>query len=198
MNDYALKPEHMNRLPDTQCDVKDRYLLLDRDGTINRNRAGGVTRVRQFELLPGAANSLGRLTLAGWQIIVITNQSNMGRGKLSHGDLLAIHQKMTREVDKYGGKIVDIYFCPHAQQDGCRCRKPAPLMLEQAAKDYGFNLADTFFVGDQATDCAAARAAGAKPVLVRSGPAAYHIADCPVFNDLESVATALLRGRLTA
>lgn len=144
-------------------------VFLDRDGVINRNRPDYVKHWSEFAFLPGARRAIARLTLAGYRIIVITNQACVGKGLLSASALEALHQRMLHEIAVAGGRIETILCCPHRSDDGCRCRKPAPGLLLQARDEYGVDLRQAVVVGDSATDMRAAAAAGVPGILVFSG-----------------------------
>lgn len=147
-------------------------ILLDRDGVINR-QAGQtkryVTTWEEFEFLPGVLPALRTLATLQRPIIILTNQSPLGRGIMSVEQLIAIHQRMKTEIVAAGGRIDSIFFCPHHPNDGCTCRKPRPGLLHQAAEHFNLNLQHCCFVGDSWTDFQAAKAAGSHAIMVRSG-----------------------------
>ncbi len=163
-----------------------RVVLLDRDGVINRDRPGSVCELGQFEMLPGAADAISRLSHAGYQVIVVTNQACVGRGDLSPEELTRIHRMLDQEVNAAGGHLAAILVCPHTDADGCACRKPKPGLIEQARARYAFEPGDTWMVGDSMRDVEAALSAGCRPALVRSGkPLPDELpAGLPVFADL--------------
>lgn len=144
-------------------------VFLDRDGVINRNRRDYVKRWGEFAFLPGARRAIADLTLAGYRIIVITNQACVGKGLISALALEALHQRMLHEIAVAGGRIETILCCPHRSDEHCPCRKPAPGMLLQARDEYGVDLRRAVVVGDSSTDMHAARAAGVPGILVFSG-----------------------------
>jgi histidinol-phosphate phosphatase family protein len=144
-------------------------VVVDRDGVINRNLPDGVISWDDFEFLPGALSGLALLREAGHQVVVVTNQANIGRGILTRAQLDEIHRRMHVEITAAGGVIDAIYVCEHLPEDGCLCRKPAPGLLRRAAQEMGFSLDQTYVIGDHRSDVAAARAAGAYAVLVLSG-----------------------------
>jgi D-glycero-D-manno-heptose 1,7-bisphosphate phosphatase len=144
-------------------------VLLDRDGVINRERPDYVKRWDEFEFLPGAIPALRRLAAVAWPIVVITNQSAIGRGLATAEDVADIHRRMAAAVAAAGGGIDAILVCPHQPRDACACRKPRARLLERAAEAFQLRLRDCFFVGDALSDLQAARAAGCRPILVRSG-----------------------------
>jgi len=150
-------------------DDRDRFVLFDRDGVINKDLPGSVCSVDDFELLPGAADAIAAANRKGYRVLVITNQACVGRGDLSAAELDAIHRLMLEQVAAAGGVIDAIYVCPHTDADACECRKPRPGLIEQAYEDYGFDRANTWMIGDAVRDAEAALAAGVRPALVLSG-----------------------------
>ena len=147
-----------------------KVVFLDRDGTINRDSADYIKRRAEFDFLPGSVEAIRNLTVNGFSSIVITNQSALARKFISPAELDAMHAMMCRAVAAGGGKITDIFFCPHLPDEGCECRKPAPGLIHQARQKYNIELADSIMVGDNAKDIACGRNAGCgKTVLVKSG-----------------------------
>ncbi|MFQ5610861.1 MAG: D-glycero-beta-D-manno-heptose 1,7-bisphosphate 7-phosphatase [Anaerolineae bacterium] len=144
-------------------------VFLDRDGVINYNRDDYVKRWAEFRFLPGALAALRRLAASPFQIVVVTNQSALGRGLLDPAGLECIHARMSRAVLAAGGRIDRIFYCPHRPEDGCACRKPRPGLLEQAARALNIDLARSYLVGDALSDIQAAQAAGCLPLLVLTG-----------------------------
>lgn len=144
-------------------------VFLDRDGVINRKAPEGsyVTSWAEFEFLPGALDGLRLLAEHDLRVIVVSNQRGVGRGRIRPVDLADIHERMRAEAERAGGRIDAVYFCPHLEA-GCACRKPAPGMLLDAARDFpGLRLELSALVGDRAHDMEAAAAVGAMRVLVR-------------------------------
>lgn len=147
-----------------------KVVFLDRDGTINVDSVDYVKSRSEFAFIPGSIEAIKDLTANGCTTIVITNQSALARGFVSPEELDAIHAMMCREVAAAGGKITDIFFCPHLPDDGCRCRKPAPGLIDQARQKYDIDLADSVMIGDSAKDIECGRNAGCgRTVLVESG-----------------------------
>ncbi len=144
-------------------------IFLDRDGVLNRERKDYVKCVAELELLPGALIALRRLAALDVPIYLITNQSAIGRRIVSRQEVDAIHQSLMRQVEAAGGKISQVYLCPHHPKEGCRCRKPAPGLLHAAAAENDLNLRRCVLIGDALTDALAADAAGCRSILVRSG-----------------------------
>ncbi len=146
-----------------------RAIFLDRDGVINRERSDYVKHWGEFEFLPGTLQAMRRLATLDWPIIVITNQSAIGRGLTTTDAVTNIHRRMIAAVTEAGGRIDAVFVCPHHPNDGCSCRKPRPGLLQRAATTFGLRLTDCFFVGDALSDFLAARAVGCQPILVQSG-----------------------------
>ena len=144
-------------------------VMLDRDGVINRERADYVKCWREFEFLPGALSALARLADLPKPIVVISNQSAIGRGLVNQDTVDAVHRHMKSIVEICGGRIDTFYVCPHHPDDRCRCRKPEPGLLLQAARDYNLDLSECVFVGDTPTDFQAAEAVGCQSILVSTG-----------------------------
>lgn len=147
-----------------------KVVFVDRDGTINQDSAGYIKKWSEFSFLPRSLEALRNLTAAGFTIIVITNQSAIPRRLISSSELENIHTKLKATVRSSGGKISDIFFCPHMPEDGCGCRKPAPGLIIEAQKKYQIELAASFMVGDSAKDIECARNAGCGySILVKTG-----------------------------
>ncbi len=145
-----------------------RSILLDRDGTILVERRY-LSDPAAVELLPHAAAGLRRLRELGFSLVVITNQSAVGRGYFDVQRLAEIHQRMIDLLAAEGVKLDGIYFCPHIPEDRCTCRKPLPGLVEQAAAALGFEPRQSFVIGDKPCDIELGQAVGATTLLVRSG-----------------------------
>lgn len=146
----------------------DHFIFLDRDGVINVERGDYTKTIEEWKWAPEALKGIKRLTEAGFGIIVITNQSCISKGITTEEELAGLHEFMLRKIRVSGGDILKIYHCPHQHSDGCSCRKPEPGMLLQAAKDYGINLSNTFFIGDAQRDMEAAKRAGSRFIFIDS------------------------------
>src|SRR5271168_3847444 len=145
-----------------------RFVLLDRDGVINRRPAGGfVASWETFEFLPRALQALRLLNERGYTVLVISNQSCVGKGLLSSTELDSMPRRFLLEVALSGGHIAQVYYCRHRAEDHCNCRKPQPGMPLRACSDHGFTPEDTYFIGDSPEDLTAARAAGCPSLLIR-------------------------------
>ena len=156
-----------------------RAIFLDRDGVINVKRTGYVMSWEQFEFLPGARAAIRQLTHLGWPIVLVTNQSAVGRGMLSADGLAQIHKRLVAEVRQASGRIDLIVHCPHTPETGCACRKPKVGLFHDAARRLHVTLAARYFIGDAPTDLAAAQQLGMTFVLVRTGLGARSLAQNP-------------------
>ena len=141
-------------------------VFLDRDGTLMQD-VDYCGDAKDVHLYDGVSDALGRLKRRGYKLIVITNQSGIGRGYFGEEQYKAVEREVARQI---GDDVIDAtYYCPHLPQDGCRCRKPSPDMIVRAAEDYQLDLAQSFFVGDKRSDIECGRNAGVKTILVRTG-----------------------------
>jgi D-glycero-D-manno-heptose 1,7-bisphosphate phosphatase len=144
-------------------------VILDRDGVINQDSPDFIRSADAWQPLPGAPEAIARLHAAGWRIAVATNQSGIARGLFDARALAAIHDRMEQVVRQAGGRIDHVAFCPHGPDEGCGCRKPAPGLVHEIEAALGISARGAPFVGDALRDLRAARAAGCRPVLVRTG-----------------------------
>jgi histidinol-phosphate phosphatase family protein len=147
----------------------DQVIFLDRDGVINEDREDYVKSWEEFRFIKGVRSSLKRIKQAGIPVVVITNQSAIGRGLVTVADLSALHGRMLAGIKKAGGKILKIYHCPHHPEDHCRCRKPRIGMLKKAARELDLDLKKCLFVGDTLKDIQAGSRVGCRTVLVQTG-----------------------------
>jgi D-glycero-D-manno-heptose 1,7-bisphosphate phosphatase len=145
-----------------------RFAVLDRDGTINVEREY-LSHPEQLELLPGAAPGLRHLRTLGLGLVVITNQSGIGRGYFNRAGLDLIHDRLRELLAAEGIRLDGIYVCPHHPSDGCTCRKPQPELLERAAREHQFKPSESFVIGDKAIDIELGERVGATTLLVRTG-----------------------------
>ena len=174
-----------------------RFVILDRDGVINRDSASYVKTEKEWIPEKGAIEAIAMLTRAKIPVFVATNQSAVGRGIISNTDLEKIHRKMNTTVLAAGGQICDIKYCPHTPAEFCNCRKPKPGLLNQIFNENELKSSDGFFVGDSATDIEAAKQAGCNPVLVLTGKGKQTLEIFPklslVFDNLKSFVISFLR-----
>jgi len=146
-----------------------KLVVLDRDGVINYESADFVKSPDEWKPIKGSLEAIARLSQAGYDVVVITNQSGIGRGHFSADTLGKIHVKMIDHVQQHGGKIQSILFCPHHPDDGCDCRKPKTGLYKEVARRLNISFEGIFSVGDSVRDLVAAKSAGASPVLVKTG-----------------------------
>jgi D-glycero-D-manno-heptose 1,7-bisphosphate phosphatase len=155
----------------------DKVVILDRDGTIVVDR-NYLSDPVGLELLPGAAEGLRSLREQGYRLVVITNQSGVGRGLFSLERLAAMNKRLEQMVHENGGLLERIYFCPHRPEDRCLCRKPRPKLLLDAASELGFTPQKAVVIGDKASDVEFGRNVGATTMLLGStGEADYLVRD---------------------
>jgi len=145
-----------------------RAAFLDRDGVINVKAPEGqyVTRWEEVRFLPGVAAAISRLNKAGFLVVVISNQRCVAKGLITSPEVEALHRKISKELANLGAIIDAVYFCPHDTEPPCDCRKPAPGMLLQAARDHQIDLGASWMIGDSNADVAAGKNAGCKTVLL--------------------------------
>ncbi|MEK6242924.1 MAG: D-glycero-beta-D-manno-heptose 1,7-bisphosphate 7-phosphatase [Pseudomonadota bacterium] len=146
-----------------------KLVILDRDGTINQDSDQYIKSPAEWKPIPGSLEAIARLTQGGWRIVVATNQSGIARGLFDMSTLNAIHAEMHRAVGQAGGRIDAIFFCPHAADSNCECRKPKPGLLREIGSRFDVELKGVPMIGDALRDLEAAVAAGAKPYLVLTG-----------------------------
>jgi D-glycero-D-manno-heptose 1,7-bisphosphate phosphatase len=174
-----------------------KLVVLDRDGTINHDSDRYIKSPAEWKPIKGSLEAIARLTQAGFRVVVATNQSGLARGLFDMAALNAIHDALQRAVHQAGGRIDAIFFCPHADQSGCECRKPRPGMLLEIGKRLNVPMEGVPMVGDSLRDLQAAAAAGAHPVLVLTGKgkktraAGGLPAGTEVYADLAAVAAQL-------
>jgi len=145
-------------------------VFLDRDGVINADSSDYIKSWAEFHFIPGSLDAIVRLTRNGCSVIVITNQSAINRGMIPMPDLENIHRRMHQAVLDRGGRITDLFFCPHRPDERCDCRKPKPGLILTARERYGIDLVHAVMVGDSVKDILAGKAAGCgQTVLVETG-----------------------------
>jgi D-glycero-D-manno-heptose 1,7-bisphosphate phosphatase len=181
---------------------KHRAVFMDRDGTINVE-VQYLCNADEFQLIPGVAQALKRLKDAGFLLVVVTNQSGVGRGLYDEAALNAVHERMHQDLASFGASIDACYFCPHHPEHAlghyrqeCACRKPLPGMLHQAAEELDIDLASSFMIGDKLGDIEAGLNAGCTSLMVLTGYGAEHSKRRPesvqLYPDLPAAAEAIL------
>lgn len=144
-------------------------LLCDRDGVLIEDLPAFVHSASEATLIGGAVDALARAADLGIAIAIVSNQSGIGRGLVSVEQAVTAHLDIIESLEQRGGRVERSYLCPHAPEDHCRCRKPAPLLLRLALANLGVPLSRAAFVGDAVSDIRAAKNAGVLPILVRTG-----------------------------
>ena len=158
-----------------------KIVILDRDGTINALGSDEyVASPDDWSALPDALDAIARLNRAGWHVVVATNQPGLGRGLFDMATLNAIHAKMLRQLAAVGGRIDAVFFCPHAPDEACHCRKPAPGLLEQICDRYGVDASDVLVAGNCHVHLQAGAAIGARLHLLCTGESAHFVPDQPL------------------
>jgi len=152
-----------------QAQLEKRIIVLDRDGVINQDSDAYIKSPDEWIPVAGSIEAIAKLYHHGFRLFVITNQSGVARGYYGLETLHQIHRKMHDYVDRAGGKIEGILFCPHGPEDGCTCRKPKAGLFEQLQTTLNIPLDGVPAIGDSWRDIQAAQAVGALPILVKSG-----------------------------
>jgi D-glycero-D-manno-heptose 1,7-bisphosphate phosphatase len=155
--------------PHVVAEKPTRWIILDRDGVINFDSPDHILSPDAWHPIPGSLESISKLNRCGYGIVVITNQSAIGRGLMTNQTLEAIHARMREWIEQAGGHLAAIYHCPHAPWEGCACRKPNTALFHEFSKQFQVPLAGLAAVGDARRDLEAAIAVGAHPVLVLTG-----------------------------
>lgn len=146
-----------------------KLVILDRDGTINEDSSEFIKSEAEWKPLPGALEAIAKLNHAGWHVVVASNQSGLGRGLFDVAALNVMHAKMHKLLALAGGRIEAVFYCPHAPDQTCRCRKPLPGLFEQIGERYGVSPKGVPTVGDSARDLVAGAVVGCEPHLVLTG-----------------------------
>jgi D-glycero-D-manno-heptose 1,7-bisphosphate phosphatase len=176
-----------------------KVVLLDRDGVINRRIPNSyVTSWNQFVLLPGVLEGLRRLTVAGYSILVVSNQAAVGKGHMTSSALRQITRRFIQKVRAHGGSIRGVYYCLHRKEARCMCRKPRAGLLLQAQADHHFSFAETYLIGDSVSDLMAARRAGCPMIMIKANAAsltkAWTVQPDIVVPDFRAAVDAILDG----
>jgi D-glycero-D-manno-heptose 1,7-bisphosphate phosphatase len=153
-----------------------RGLFLDRDGTVIEER-GYLSDPALVRVLPGAADALAALASEGWKLIVISNQSGVGRGLITPHQMEAVQRRFLDLMQSHGIPITASYVCLHTPDDHCQCRKPSPYFLDRAAVEHRLDLSASWMIGDREGDILSGRNAGCSTIWLRN-------AMFPVANDL--------------
>ena len=176
-----------------------KLVILDRDGVINEDSDSFIKSPAEWRPIPGSLEAIAKLHQSGYQVVLATNQSGVGRGLFEVSTLNAIHDRMHRALAHIGGRVDAIFFCPHAQEANCDCRKPKAGLLEEIARRFNVDLKGTPAVGDALRDLQAAAAVGAAPILVLTGKGRKTLeegglpAGTQVYDDLAAAVQAIVR-----
>ena len=147
---------------------KNKAVFVDRDGTVNQEKCF-VHMIKDFKLIPAAAKALKILHDAGYMIIIVTNQSGIGRGLYTLKDLHAVNRHMRKKLREKGVRISAIYYCPHHPCHGCDCRKPMTGNIKKAVKRFNINIKKSWVIGDNASDIELGKNAGTRTIRVLTG-----------------------------
>jgi D-glycero-D-manno-heptose 1,7-bisphosphate phosphatase len=175
------------------------FFILDRDGVINYESDLYIKSPDEWIPLPGSLLAIAQLKNAGYQVVIATNQSGVGRGLFSLQTLHDIHQKMIQELAKLQVTVDGIFYCPHHPEANCQCRKPQPELLYKLAKQFNINLADCTYVGDSFGDIQLAKKVGCKPILVLTGKGQQTLNenkledDVDIYPDLATAVSEILK-----
>ncbi|MFT5721022.1 MAG: D-glycero-D-manno-heptose 1,7-bisphosphate phosphatase [Motiliproteus sp.] len=190
--------------PTIGINTMNQLIILDRDGVINLDSDAYIKSAAEWIPIPGSAEAIARLCKAGYRVVVATNQSGLGRGLFSLGDLEAMHAKMGALIEAAGGTLDGIFFCPHTPEQQCSCRKPLAGLIHQAEQALGISAKGAILVGDSLRDIQAGQAAECVPLLVKTGKGAktlrkgLGLEGVAIFADLADVAEHLLSDSLTS
>jgi D-glycero-D-manno-heptose 1,7-bisphosphate phosphatase len=169
-------------------------VFLDRDGVIIRKPSEGqyVTRWEEMNVLPGVVEAIGLLNRSKFRVVVVSNQRCVAKGLITAHELDSMHRRMCEQLATGGATIDGVYYCPHEKWPACSCRKPAPGMLLEAAREYQLNLAASWMIGDSEVDIEAGRNAGCKTARLLESDRVDEKADV-VASSLREVIDQILR-----
>jgi D-glycero-D-manno-heptose 1,7-bisphosphate phosphatase len=176
-----------------------KLVILDRDGVINQDSEKSIKSPDEWKPIPGSLEAIARLNKNGFRVVVASNQSGIGRGLFDMATLNAIHAKMHKALSQFGGHIDAVFFCPHAAESQCECRKPKPGLFRQIAERFHSDLKGVPAVGDSLRDVEVAVAVGALPILVETGKGKKTIAAgalpqaTEIFPNLAAAAEAIIK-----
>lgn len=178
-----------------------KLIILDRDGVINFDSDKFIKSPDEWQPIPGSLEAVARLNQNGYRVVVASNQSGVGRGLFDMATLNAIHAKMHKSLAQFGGRIDAVFYCPHAADSQCGCRKPRSGLFQQIAERFHVDLSGVPAIGDSLRDLQAAADVGCQPMLVETGKGKKTLsagglpADTQVFSDLAEAVDAILGRR---
>lgn len=174
--------------------------MLDRDGVINEDSDKYIKSPNEWHAIEGSLEAIAALNQAGFKVVVVTNQSGVGRGLFTEKTLAEIHAKMECQIDKLGGHIENIYVCPHRPDEQCNCRKPNIGLLEKIKSQYPMDFEKSIFIGDTIKEIQAAKTIGCRAILVRTGKGKMTLQQhpelkntVPVYENLKEAVSAILK-----
>ena len=176
-----------------------KLVILDRDGVINQDSVDFIKNPNEWIPIPDSLEAIARLNQHGFNVIIATNQSGIGRGLFDIETMNAINRKMLDLLAQVGGHIDAIFYCPHAEDSNCKCRKPKSGMLEEISTRFGANLKNIPAIGDATRDLEAYQAVGAQPILVKTGKgeetfvSKAYPKNTWIFNDLSQAVDKILK-----
>jgi D-glycero-D-manno-heptose 1,7-bisphosphate phosphatase len=179
-----------------------KLVILDRDGVINFDSDQFIKSPQEWHPIPNSLEAIARLGQAGFRVVIASNQSGVGRGLFDMSTLNSIHAKMHKLTAQAGGRIDAVFFCPHAADSKCNCRKPKPGLFTEIAARFHMDLKGVPAIGDALRDMEAALAVGAQPMLVKTGKGMRTLeggglpAGIPVYEDLMEAAQAIISAAL--
>ena len=141
-------------------------VFVDRDGVINQERSDYVKSISELEIYPNVAKNIKLLKDAGFLVVVITNQSAVNRGIITHEIINQIHNSIQDHLKKHGTFLDGFYYCPHIPNENCNCRKPKPGLLQQAILEWNVDLNSSWMIGDSDSDIEAADSVGCKAIKI--------------------------------
>ncbi len=165
-----------------------KLVILDRDGVINVDSSNFIKNPNEWLPIPGSLEAIAQLNQHGYRVVVATNQSGIARGLFDMAALNAIHEKMHRALAQVGGRIDALFYCPHAADDQCDCRKPKTGMIKEIGRRFSIELGSIYGVGDAYRDLQAFSDAGCKPILVRTGKGEMTLSQGPLPANTQVVA----------
>lgn len=175
-----------------------KLIILGRDGVISQETDNGAGAEREWRAIPGSLQAIARLNHHGCRVVVAANQPDLARGRLTLDQLNKAHRRLLTHLAQYGGAVDAFFFCPHAPDADCACRKPRPGLFVEVEKRLGIPMDEAVAIGDAADDVLAAQAAGARAVLVKTGKGRQQLQEgrvpdgVPVHDDLARATAALL------
>ena len=176
-----------------------KLIILDRDGVINEDSPFYIKSPDEWHAINGSLEAIAKLEHSGYKVAIATNQSGVARNYFTRDTLDLIHKKMIAEIAIAGGHlgVNDIFICPHGPEDNCECRKPKPGLLLKAMQKFNVEPQETLLIGDSMRDLLAAKACGAKALLVKTGKGMQTLeseeVNVPVYNDLAEAVDFLIK-----